>query len=631
MKIRKINEVADDLLYPDLIKRKIKEKIELDYRYGYPFFYDLENNKMLIGKLGQKHEDCIDENNEYREGRFWKDKLNIISFWNYPDKNEWDKFIKLFEETTGLNTDDDDEWLVEIQVKDYDLDKFKDGGKVDFVGYRKYLSDKFNIPEDFIDKNIEFLLIPVDKYKSLNFGDFSEVEKENKHEERMKLYKQLHTEKDPIIKQRLQKLLGIKKGSMLKKKKVYENKVYKFEEFIKESKERIKMKIDLPKELYEVAKIYNKNGYDLFVVGGVVRDALQGKNPHDFDLVTNALPDETKKILKDWKGGNISNEEQGQNFGVLRLYTPNEPEGYEIATYREDISKGRDVKGDDEKVKIGKGVTIEDDVKRRDLTINALFYDINKEEIVDLVGGVYDLENGIVRTVGNPKERFDEDRLRILRTLRFSARSGSELDDETSDAIKEDNRLRGISPKDDVSQERIIEEFFKMFDYAKQNDSQSMFIYYLDLLDKYKMFKEMFLGIDVKYKNKYSYFNEFIILTDMFENNEDVEKKMKKVNFSNKISSVVSYLIRFKKEFNDIDKIYKLMKDKFRYDILDDLLLEYAKDQKMNIKDVKKFIEYCNSERISGKDLIEKGFKGKEIGEEQKRMEIKKFKDMRYE
>ena len=177
-------------------------------------------------------------------------------------------------------------------------------------------------------------------------------------------------------------------------------KLKKYLSFITENV--ISTEIPIPNDVKEISKAFTKAGKDLYVVGGAVRDFLQKKTPHDFDLVTDAQPEETKEILKGW---NVS-DEQGKNFGVLRIFTEDEPLGHEIATFRKDISKGRDNKGDDEKVEIGKHITIEDDVKRRDLTVNALFYDINNKQIVDLVGGVKDIENNIIRSVGNPVERF---------------------------------------------------------------------------------------------------------------------------------------------------------------------------------------------------------------------------------
>ena len=174
---------------------------------------------------------------------------------------------------------------------------------------------------------------------------------------------------------------------------------------------RINREIPLPDDVIQFAQLFSDAGKEMYVVGGAIRDFLQGNKPKDFDIVTNASPEESKNILS--SKFRVS-DEQGKNFAVIRVFTKDEPEGYEIASFRKDIAGGRDTKGDDQKVEIGEHITIEDDVKRRDLTINSLFYDINKKEIVDLVGGIDDIETGNIRAVGNPEERFKEDRLRIL-------------------------------------------------------------------------------------------------------------------------------------------------------------------------------------------------------------------------
>ena len=238
--------------------------------------------------------------------------------------------------------------------------------------------------------------------------------------------------------------------------------ITRYKLFCESLKNRISTDIPLPNDIIEISNAYIKAGKDIFLVGGAVRDFVKGISPKDYDLVTNALPNESKEILK---GFNVS-DEQGKNFGVLRVFTKDEPTGYEIASYRKDISGGRDTKGDDQKVEMGDNVTIEDDCNRRDLTINALFYDIKKKQIIDLVGGVDDIKNGIIRAVGDASQRFIEDRLRILRVFRFAARTGGKIEDKTADAIKKDNRLKGIGPKDDVSQERIWEEMLKAFKQA---------------------------------------------------------------------------------------------------------------------------------------------------------------------
>jgi tRNA nucleotidyltransferase/poly(A) polymerase len=267
-----------------------------------------------------------------------------------------------------------------------------------------------------------------------------------------------------------------------------------------------------------IAQEFINSGKDIYVVGGAIRDFLQGKKPKDFDLVTNALPEESKKILS--SKFRVS-DEQGKNFGVIRVFTEDEPEGYEIASYRKDISGGRDTKGDDQKVELGSHITIDDDVKRRDLTINSLFYDINKKEIVDLVGGIDDIETGNIRAVGNPEERFKEDRLRILRVFRFVARVNGKIDELTSQAIKKDNRLKGISTKEDVSQERIIDELQKSYSQAQS------YVNYLNLLTEYNMWEQIFTGAKINTK-VVSAQNYITYLANLFKN-EDTSKLEKKL------------------------------------------------------------------------------------------------------
>ena len=128
---------------------------------------------------------------------------------------------------------------------------------------------------------------------------------------------------------------------------------------------------------------------------------------------------------------------------------------------------------------------IETDVKRRDLTINALFFDIDTNEIVDLVGGISDLQKGIVRTVGNPIERFNEDKLRKLRAIRLAGRFGSDLDPEIDAALQRDANLEGISG------ERIRDEFIKGITSAKSVK------HFLEMLDRYHLFNWIFKGLHV--------------------------------------------------------------------------------------------------------------------------------------
>lgn len=233
---------------------------------------------------------------------------------------------------------------------------------------------------------------------------------------------------------------------------------------------RIEFFMQLPSDILLIQSEFKAAGFKLFLVGGAVRDAYLGMKPKDFDLATDALPDEVENLMK---GLAMRTLGTGKAFGVINVFTlENE---YEVATFREDIGSGR-------RPDAVKFTTIEGDVKRRDLTINALFYDIETSEIVDLVGGIEDLENGIIRTVGSAEDRFGEDRLRILRAIRFAARFGSELDADIVQALKKNSSLEGIST------ERIRDEFLKGIKSAKSVRG------FLKILLRFNLITEIFFS-----------------------------------------------------------------------------------------------------------------------------------------
>jgi tRNA nucleotidyltransferase/poly(A) polymerase len=391
-------------------------------------------------------------------------------------------------------------------------------------------------------------------------------------------------------------------------------KIKRYSQFINENK--ISTEIPLPNDIIEISNAYIKTGKDIFLVGGAVRDFIQGIEPKDYDLVTNALPNESKEILKDFK----VSDEQGKNFGVLRVYTKDEPEGYEIASYRRDISGGRDTKGDDQKVEMGGDVTIEDDCNRRDLTMNALFYDIKNKQIVDLVGGVDDIKKGIVRAVGDASQRFVEDRLRICRIFRFSARTGGEIDSKTAQAIRNDNRLKGVGPKDDVSQERIWDELKKSWKQAKD------YKYYLNFFTKFDMWDEVFPGTNINTNLVHS--KDFIVvIANLFKNESTLglaDKLAQEYKIELETSTKVTFLISllsFK-----VEDVFDIYKKRQQCAITDQTILEWLKVQSIDTDTLIKFVEYRPS--VSAQELMSQGFKGKELGIEIKRLEIEKFKQM---
>jgi tRNA nucleotidyltransferase/poly(A) polymerase len=173
--------------------------------------------------------------------------------------------------------------------------------------------------------------------------------------------------------------------------------------------ERIQFKLEIPNDIKNINQVFKENGFKLFIVGGAVRDALLNENPKDFDLVTDAIPDKVEEMMH---ASGFATIATGKAFGVINVFT--DTDEFEIATFRND-SPGR-------KPKVELGGDILSDSQRRDFTINALYYDIETNQIIDLVGGVEDLKNKIIRTVGDPKKRFEEDPLRILRFFRFLAR-----------------------------------------------------------------------------------------------------------------------------------------------------------------------------------------------------------------
>ena len=371
----------------------------------------------------------------------------------------------------------------------------------------------------------------------------------------------------------------------------------------------------IPQSVKELHELFQSAGKKLYLVGGSVRDFLTGDKPKDFDLATDALPDEVLEIVGDKYRTNL----QGRAFGVVVVYTKEIPEGMEIATFREDVSKGRNPE-----VKLG--VTIEDDVKRRDLTYNSLFYDLDTRQIVDLVGGKEDLQSGITRMVGDPIERFDEDSLRILRAFRFASRYEHPLHKDTESAIEKRKQLENIDPETGemkrISQERVWEEMKKAFKQAKDYN------YYLSFFTKFHMWDEVFPGVNINTKLVDS--KDFIVvIANLFKNESTLgltdklaqEYKIE-LELATKVTLLIS-LLNFK-----VEDVFDIYKKRQQCAITDATILEWLKVQTIDTDTLIKFIEYKPS--VSAQELMSQGFKGKDLGDEIKRLEIEKFKQMIY-
>lgn len=184
-------------------------------------------------------------------------------------------------------------------------------------------------------------------------------------------------------------------------------------------------------------------GFQAVFAGGCVRDMMMGVEAHDIDIATSATPDQVEKLFK-------RTVPVGKQFGVIIVLMDDFE--FEVATFRMD-SKGSDGRRPDSVEFSG----MEEDAKRRDLTINGLFLDPLTDEVFDFVGGRDDLDKEVIRLIGNPQERIDEDRLRLMRVVRFAARFGFHIESETFTVV-EKNAHRA----NDVSAERVKAEMDKM-------------------------------------------------------------------------------------------------------------------------------------------------------------------------
>lgn len=211
----------------------------------------------------------------------------------------------------------------------------------------------------------------------------------------------------------------------------------------------VRYKMTLPKEVIEITEKLNSNGFEAYAVGGCVRDLIMGKNPKDWDITTNAKPEEIQNIFPDSFYEN--------NFGTVTVKTGSEDpilKEIQITPYRIE-GKYTDARHPEEVKFVQK---LEDDLSRRDFTINALALD-KTGKVADLFEGQKDIKSKIIRTVGNPEDRFSEDALRLLRAVRFAAVLDFKIEDLTLKAIRKNAEwLRAIS------KERIRDEFIKIIE-----------------------------------------------------------------------------------------------------------------------------------------------------------------------
>lgn len=203
------------------------------------------------------------------------------------------------------------------------------------------------------------------------------------------------------------------------------------------------MKITLPRKVMMIINNLQLHGYEAYAVGGCVRDSILARRPEDWDITTSARPEEIKKLFR-------RTVDTGLEHGTVTVLIGKD--AYEVTTYRID--------GAYEDSRHPKQVQftsrLEEDLRRRDFTINAMAYN-DDVRLVDVFGGMKDLNHHLIRCVGDPKERFSEDALRILRAVRFSAQLDFPIEEETAQAVRE------LAPTlERISEERIQTELVKL-------------------------------------------------------------------------------------------------------------------------------------------------------------------------
>lgn len=379
------------------------------------------------------------------------------------------------------------------------------------------------------------------------------------------------------------------------------------------------MKINLPPKVrYIINKIY-ENNYEAYIVGGCVRDAILGFEPNDYDITTSASPNTIQEIFKDFKC-----IETGIEHGTVSVVI--EDEIFEITTYRIE-GEYKDHRRPD---KVDFTDRLEEDLKRRDFTINAMAYN-EKKGLIDLFGGKEDLNNKIIKTVGNPYDRFNEDGLRMIRAIRFSSKLNFTIEKETLKAIYDKSFIIN-----NISLERITDEFTKIILSDKPENIKYLF--------ETKLLKYLNISNEDDIGKLKQFYNEIVILKKI---NKNLEKRLALLDYiveKNNINckSFCNELIYSKKIIKnhniiltllkniEIDHLNKVEIKKILSGVDRNLLEEYLdisriiydKEKKVDeIVDILSEIEENNecyiikNLKVNGRDIMSLGYKNKEVGE----------------
>lgn len=352
------------------------------------------------------------------------------------------------------------------------------------------------------------------------------------------------------------------------------------------------MKLNIPDYVKKVVSTLNHNGYEAFVVGGAVRDAMLGQIPDDWDVTTNALTEQIKECFD-------HHFDTGIKHGTITVLMDKKP--VEVTTYRIDgeyLDNRRP-----ESVAFTK--EIKEDLQRRDFTVNAMAYN-DEKGLVDFYGGAEDLENKIIRCVGDADTRFNEDALRIMRAVRFSIRLGFEIEKKTFESIKKNRWLLK-----NISAERIRTELLKMLE---TNDD-------LHLLFESGVAEVILPEVNFEGISMNIPCDRELKLSALLYRVEDARNIFNRLKFDNSTKNNVLKIIDCSRESigNTEYEIKKLLGRFGENTVEKAFALLECYGENMHVKKeifdkVKTEVYSIKGLDITGNDLMELGIKGREIG-----------------
>lgn len=409
------------------------------------------------------------------------------------------------------------------------------------------------------------------------------------------------------------------------------------------------MDLKIDKKADFILNKLKEKGFEGFIVGGCVRDLILGNTPKDYDITTNAKPNEIINTFKDYK-----TILTGIKYGTVTVVIDKTP--FEITTYR----KENEYINNRKPKSVEFLSSIDEDLYRRDFTINSMAYN-NDKKLIDLYDGLNDIKKGIIRAIGNKDEKFEEDAIRILRAYRFAGRYGWKIEEETKKSM-----IKNMNLLNNIAKERIIPELKEIFesgmDIYDMDFIKTLFPVINDCFNTYQNNKYHMRSVGEHIYNTFNNIDNVFYLkmtmllhdigkvdtkttdennVDHFYNHADISREKARIilnnfKFDNENKHKILTLIEYHDKYMAPEPKYiKKMLNKIGEDLFFDLIKvriadDTAKNHELVKNNLKLFKEtealakkIINEKQpynikdldISGKDIIKLGYEGKEIGE----------------